>query len=190
MSAIVQITDAYPGIYLNPAATIEDDNCYLYDGSIEVDGSLEINTGFMGLIVSGSVIARGDIVITSGLSVGGCARAGGEFKSYEHPIAAGEDITAGLSINAGNNIFAGRDIIADFSIDCGASINAGRDIQAGWGITAGFSVRCKRRLKFYNNLFAGTASWCKADKEKCLVEAATIEGDVKYGTVRILEPLP
>ena len=65
-------------------------------------------------------------------------------------------------------------------------IEAGEGIKAGWGIEAGLSIRCKLVLSFAFHLFAGIASWKKAEGEDLVVEAKRIDGDVKYGTVRLL----
>ena len=68
------------------------------------------------------------------------------------------------------------------------SISAGWGISAGDGISAGLSITCKKVLKWSLNLFAGTAVWKKATEEDSIVEAAEIQGgEVKYGTVRIIE---
>jgi hypothetical protein len=65
-------------------------------------------------------------------------------------------------------------------------ISAGWGCEAGGGIKAGLSIRCKLVLSFAFHLFAGIASWKKAEGEDLVVEAKRIDGDVKYGTVRLL----
>jgi len=60
-------------------------------------------------------------------------------------------------------------------------------VKAGEGIKAGLSIRCHGELKFAFHLFAGIASWKKADGDDLLVEAKRIDGDVKHGTVRLLQ---
>ena len=92
-----------------------------------------------------------------------------------------------IEIDLGNKwlIVSGR-IKAGWGIEAGAGIKAGGGIEAGWGIEAGLSIRCKLVLSFAFHLFAGIASWKKAEGEDLVVEAKRIDGDVKYGTVRLL----
>ena len=93
-----------------------------------------------------------------------------------------------LEIDLGSKwLIVSGSVKAGEGIKAGMGIKAGEGIKAGWGIKAGLSIRCHGELKFAFHLFAGIASWKKADGDDLLVEAKRIDGDVKHGTVRLLQ---
>ena len=102
-------------------------------------------------------------------------------ESWCFRFASSIETEGSIEIDLGNKwlIVSGR-------IEAGGGIEAGCGIKAGWGIEAGLSIRCKLVLSFAFHLFAGIASWKKAEGEDLVVEAKRIDGDVKYGTVRLL----
>ena len=57
---------------------------------------------------------------------------------------------------------------------------------AGTSVEAGLSIRCKQRLSVKLRIFAGLCLWRRPTPEEMVIEAAEIEGEVCFGTVRLL----
>ena len=95
---------------------------------------------------------------------------------------AGSGIEAGEGIKAGSGIEAGWGIKAGSGIEAGEGIKAGSGIEAGGGIEAGLSIRCNLIISWVYNLFAGVATFKKAEGTDIEIEAKKLEGGtVAYG---------
>ena len=141
---------------------------YEFYGSIEFDGSIEINLKAR-LIIKGGIEAGGRIV-----ALGGGIEAGGRI------VARGGGIVA----RGGGIVALGGGIEARG----GGIVARGGGIEArGGGIVAALTVRCKKTLSFKSRIFAGTATWKKTTPEEQIIECEKIEGEIGYGTLRLLE---